>query len=174
MYIKLGLRPIAQKSCKIQIKIMQTLESYSRQIWEQQQSMASNQALIPLLGFPRVHASYTRWNNSKKSYIHLIMSWIIFKNFKECSRNLLWSPLNLCPPFVCLSFALGCSKPVVTKAEHLRKWTTLEGRPKNLMGWVYEAWKFSLRKRRGFWNYERKKSENLTLKFSIVCWLLNW
>ena len=41
MYIKLGLRPIAQKISKIQIQIMQILESHSRQNFEeQQQSMA--------------------------------------------------------------------------------------------------------------------------------------
>ena len=36
-----------------------------------------------VLGFPRVHASYTRRNNSKETYIHLIMPWIAFKNLKK-------------------------------------------------------------------------------------------
>ena len=73
-----------------------------------------------------------------------------------------------------LETSLGCSKPVVSKAEHLRKWSTPEVRPKNLMEQVFEAQKFSLRKKRECQNYERKKRENLTLKFSIVCCVLNW
>ena len=35
-----------------------------------------------MLDFPRVHASYTRQNNSKETYIHQIMPWIVFKNLK--------------------------------------------------------------------------------------------
>ena len=38
---------------------------------------------VILLGFPRVYTSYTRWNNSNKIYIHQIMPWIAFKNFKR-------------------------------------------------------------------------------------------
>ena len=101
------------------------------------------------------------------------MPWIAFKNLKRVQVTY-FVFLKLCPSFVCLSFALGCSKTAVSKAEHLRKWSTPVGRPKNLMGQVYEAQKFSLRKRRGFQKLERKKRENLTLKFSIVCCVLNW
>ena len=73
-----------------------------------------------------------------------------------------------------LSFALDCCKPAVSKAEHLWKWSTPEGRPKNLMGQVVEAWKLSLRKKGECQKLEAKKRENLTLKFSIVCSVFNW
>ncbi len=72
-----------------------------------------------VLGFSRVHASYIRWNNSKKIYIYQIMPWIDFKNFKRIQVTYFDFKTLF---FVCeLSFALGCRKPVVSKAEHLRK-----------------------------------------------------
>ena len=73
--------------------------------------------MLGMLGFPRVHASYTKRNNSKKIYIHQIMPWIAFKNFKRV--QVIYSDLKTLF-FVCeLSFALSYSKPTVSKAEHL-------------------------------------------------------
>ena len=70
------------------------------------------------VGFPRVHASYTRRNNSKKIYIHQIMPWIAFKNLKRVQVTY-FDFLKPCSPFVHLSFALGYCKPAVSKAKHI-------------------------------------------------------
>ena len=106
-------------------------------------------ALIPLLGFPRVHASYTRRNNTKETYIHQIMPWIAFKILKKVQVTY-FDLLKLCPPFIRLSFTLGCCKPAVSKAEHLQKLSTIEARPKNLVGQVLKLENFPLGGRRNF------------------------
>ena len=96
-----------------------------------------------------------------------------FKKFKDNSSNLLWF-LKHFPPFVRLSFALGCCKPVMSKAEHLQKQSTPEVRTKNLMGQVFEAQKFPLRKKVEISKIERRREKNLTLKFSIACCVIYW
>ena len=126
-----------------------------------------------MLGFPRVHASYTRQNNSKKIYIHHITPWVAFKKFKESSSNLLWF-LKLCPSFVCLSIAIGCSKPTVSTVEHLQKWSTPEIISKSLMGQVFKTQKFPLRKKEEISKRGKKRRENLTHKFSFPCCVFNW
>ena len=108
-----------------------------------------------LLGFPRVLASNTRQNNSRKVHIHQIMPWIAFKNFQRVQVTYFDFKTLF---FACeLSFALGCSKLVVSKAEHLRKLSRLEARSKNLMGQVFEAQKFSLRKKKRMPKIEREE-----------------
>ena len=72
-----------KQSSKIQIKIMQIPESHSRQILKNNNNpWHRSWHWYHCWVFPRVHATHTRRNNSKETYIHQIMPWIAFKNLK--------------------------------------------------------------------------------------------
>ena len=86
------------------------------------------------------------------------MPWIAFKNLKKVQVTY-FDLLKPCPPFVRLSFAHGCCKPAMSKAEHLQKLSTPEVRAKNLMGQVFEAQKSSLRKKKEISNMREEKRE---------------
>ena len=86
------------------------------------------------------------------------MPWIAFTNLKNVQVTF-FDLLKLCPPFVRLSFALGCHKPAVSKAEHLQKLSTLEVRETNLVGQVFEARKSPLRKKKEISNMREDKRE---------------